>query len=150
MTQHTQPFWFALGIWYFLGSELDYMPKTSQVAWVKVEIWTQMKKHGEETQAFPTFWDWWWSMQHCVLPDVEVWTFHHERMDWKYSSACCSCEKGNAVRRVCILRKSESPESPSNLWSKRLWDPQAGHCFSFFTERWENAYMNQVCAKQCL
>lgn len=139
-------FWSALGIWYFLGAKFHYMPKTTQVAWVKVELWTQMRKHRPflrfETDDGPcNIW---------VLPEVDFWTFHHQRMNWKYSSACCSCKKGKTVRRACILRKSESPESPSNTWSKRIWDSQAGHCFVFFTQRWENAYVKQVCAKQCL
>lgn len=46
-----------------------------------------------------------------VLPEVDVWTFHYQRMDWKYSSACCSRKKRKTVRRACILRKSESPEA---------------------------------------
>lgn len=71
MTQHTQTFWSALGIWYFLGSEFDYLPKTTQVAWVKVET-------DEET--------WWGNMSflplepmmvHAISASIQKWTFEH-------------------------------------------------------------------------
>lgn len=75
--------------------------------------------------------------------------FQHQSMDWKYSSACRHCEKGNTRGRVCVLRKSESPESPSDWRFEWSWDPQAGCCFAFLTHSWENADTNQVCARQC-
>lgn len=73
---------------------------------------------------------------HATAGSLQNWKlehFQHQRMDWKYSSACCLCEKGNTMRRICVLRKSESPENPRDWCSGWSWGPQAGHFFAFFT-----------------